>query len=139
MNISQAAEIQKLGGDPADDVWRWLILRGPHGSSFTWSQTRGNPPGYVGVEHLQRIIEEEKKIDPTFVDRAIQAADQALSSTDPDFLCRAIQVAAVVGASTELRRISTLTSHENSSVANHAKAAVFYLKMRLRTAGALRH
>ena len=125
-------EIRHLGGDPTDDVWRWLLLNGPHGSAFTWRQTRSEPAGYVGVEHLQSIVAEKTQIDPTFLTRAKVVADQALASADPNFLCRAIQVAAVVGSDNELRRMATFTAHEIELVAANARAGVFYLKRRLR-------
>lgn len=133
MNTALTAEIQHLGGDPTDDVWRWLLLNGPHGSSFTWRQARSEPAGYVGVEHLQRIVAEKAEADPTFLTRARLVVDKALSSIDPNFLCRAIQVAAVVGSAGELRRISAFTSHENDSVAANARASAFYLKARIRS------
>ena len=49
-------EIRRIGGDPADDVWQWFVTRGPHGSEFTWGQTRSSPPGYVGLTHLEEIV-----------------------------------------------------------------------------------
>jgi hypothetical protein len=133
MNRALTDEIRHLGGDPTDDVWRWLLLNGPHGITFTWRQTRSEPAGYVGVEHLQSIGTEKIQIDPTFLTRAKLVAEQALASTDPNFLCRAIQVAAVVGSDNELRRLTTFTTHEIESVAANARAGVFYLKRRLRS------
>ena len=132
MNSILTAEIRRLGGDPADETWRWLLRNGPHGNSFTWSQTRGEPPGYVGVEHLQTIADERMQTDSSFVTRAKHVAGLALSSTDQNFLCRAIQIASVVGAESELNRLAPFTSHENPVVAAHARAGVFYMKKRLR-------
>lgn len=132
MNSALTTEIRRLGGDPTDEVWRWFLRNGPHGNSFTWSQTRGEPPGYVGVEHLQSIVAERMQVDPSFVTRAKHVAELALSSTDQNFLCRAIQVASVVGSDNELKRLVPFSTHENSEVAAHARAAVFYLKRRLR-------
>lgn len=136
MNSALTAEIRRLGGDPTDEVWRWFLRNGPHGNSFTWSQTRGEPPGYVGVEHLQSIVAERMQVDPSFVTRANHVAELALSSTDQNFLCRAIQVVSVVGSDSELKRLAPFTSHENSVVAAHARAGVFYLKRRLRKGAA---
>lgn len=132
MNSALTTEIRRLGGDPTDEVWRWFLRNGPHGNSFTWSQIRGEPPGYVGVEHLQSIVSERVQVDPSFVTRARHVAELALSSTDQNFLCRAIQVASVVGADSELKHLAPFTTHENSAVAAHARAAVFHLKRRLR-------
>lgn len=132
MNSALTTEIRHLGGDPTDDVWTWFLCNGPHGNSFTWSQTRGEPPGYVGVEHLQSIVTERMQVDPTFVTRAKHVAELALSSTDQNFLCRAIQVASVVGSDSELKSLAPFTSHDNSVVVAHARAGVFYLKRRLR-------
>jgi hypothetical protein len=132
MNQALIAEIARLGGDPTDEVWHWFLLTGPHGSSLTWSQTRSEPPGYVGIEHLQRIVTEKAQLDPSFISRAVQVTEQALSSTEPNFLRRAVQVAAVIGAEPELQRVSALTSHSDASVSAHARASVFHLKMRLR-------
>jgi hypothetical protein len=132
MNSALTAEIRRLGGDPTDEMWIWFLRRGPHGNSFTWSQTRGEPPGYVGVEHLQTIVAEQMDIDPSFITRAIGVAELALSSTDQNFLCRAVQVASVIGTESELKRLAPFASHENPVVAAHARAGMFYLKKRLR-------
>ena len=132
MNSAQTAEIRRIGGDPTDETWGWFLRNGPHGNSFTWSQTRGEPPGYVGVEHLQSIVAEQMQVDPSFATRAKHVAELALSSTDQNFLCRAIQVASVVGTEYELKHLAFFTSHENSVVAAHARAGQFYLKKRLR-------
>jgi hypothetical protein len=137
MNNALTAEIRRLGGDPTDETWRWFLRNGPHGESFTWSQTRGEPPGYVGVEHLQAIVAERMQTDPTFITRAMQVVGLAFSSTDRNFLCRAIQVASVIGTESELKRIAPFASHEDSVVAAHARAGVFYLKKRLRKGAAL--
>ena len=125
-------EVDSLGGDPSDPVWRWLILNGPHGPSFTWSQTRKAPPGYVGVEHLERVVSEFSESDPCFPSRARRVVGLALGSPAVILLCRAIQVAAVVGGAEELRLIARFESHESNLVSGQAKAACFYLRRRLR-------
>jgi len=121
-----------LGGDATDEVWRWFLLSGPHGPHFTWGQTRSQPAGHVGVEHLQRIIAEKEARDAGFPDRARAIALLALSSSDPSFIRRAIQVAAVVGGEAELHRIAALTTHALESVASDARASAFHLKKRLK-------
>lgn len=133
MNTELAAEIARLGGDVADDVWQWLVQNGPHGPHFTWSQTRGEPPGYVGVDHLQRIVAEKEGVDSSFPARARAVVGKALLSTDLSILRRAIQVAAVVGEEAELRAVSGLTTHESEPVAADARAGAFYLRKRLGT------
>lgn len=132
MNSALTAEIRRLGGDPTDEVWRWFLGKGPHGASFTWSQARGEPPGYVGVEHLQSIVAEHMRVDSSFLTRARHVLELALSSADQNFLCRAIQVASVVGSDSELKRLAPFTCHENPAVAADARAGVFHLKRRLR-------
>lgn len=132
MNKALITEIQKLGGDPADDVWRWFVLNGPHGSKFSWGQTRSHPAGYVGVEHLQRIVSEKEEHRPGFTERASAVVRAALSSADPNFVRRALQVAAVVGGEVELKHVLDFISHGSDEVANDAKASAFHLKKRLR-------
>jgi hypothetical protein len=126
-------EVAELGGDPADPVWLWLLKRGPHGPSFSWGQTRRQPPGYVGVEHLQEIVEEQTDIDPSFVSRAKKVVAMALTSESPEVLRRAIQVAAVLGGEKELKAISGMVKHTDASVAADARASAFHLKKRLKS------
>jgi hypothetical protein len=132
MNKTLTAEILSLGGDATDEVWRWFLLNGPHGLHFTWGQTKSEPVGYIGVEHLQHVVAEKEERDASFPDRARAVVRLALSSTDPNFVRRAIQVAAVVGSESELRRIIALTTHELEPVAADARASAFCLKKRLR-------
>lgn len=134
MSISKALAdaIRAAGGHPTEPAWEWLALRGPHGDAFTWAQTKNQPPGYVGVEHLEQIVAERQSADPTFRSRARSVVKMALSSTDIDLLRRSIQVAAVLGTEEELHRIVSLTNHENAAVGGDAKAGAFYLKRRLK-------
>lgn len=132
MKPSLIAEVERLGGDPSDPVWQWLLFNGPHGNQFSWSQTRSDPPGYVGVEHLELIVTEQAGVSGNFLKRAQDAVTQSLSSTWPDILCRGIQVAAIIGSEEELSKLVALNSRENASVCANAKAASFYLKRRLR-------
>jgi len=133
MKRELVAEISRLGGDFSDPVWQWLVLNGPHGSTFTWSQTSKEPPRYVGIEHLQRIVVERAETDSSFSERVKIATRKALLSNDVNLLRRAIQVAAVVGDEAELQQISALISHETEEVAADARASAFYLQNRLGT------
>jgi len=121
-------EITRLGGNPSDEVWQWLTMRGPHGSAFTWAQTRSSPPGYVGIEHLQRIVGELASSIPSFQERALLVAQAAMASQFPDLLIRGIQVVALLGGEPELSRVKELTTSQDQLVASNAKACVFYLK-----------
>ncbi|MEO1082723.1 MAG: hypothetical protein AAFY88_00630 [Acidobacteriota bacterium] len=135
MNRAQEAEVRRLGGDPTDATWRWLVLEGPHGASFSWGQTRGHPAGFVSVELLQRIADEREVDDPSFPGRARAVVNSALESHAADFVRRAIQVAAVVGGRDEARRVKALATHANASVAADARASAFYLRGRLARRG----
>ena len=128
LNNALVAEVQRLGGDPGDPVWRWFLLNGPHGPSFTWGQTRKEPPGYVGIDHLREIVAEHEAQDPLFVSRAKEVALLALQSHSPNFLRRAIQVLAAVGRESDLEAVLALIAHTDSSVAADARACVFELK-----------
>lgn len=88
-------EVLRLGGDPSDPVWLWFLKRGPHGPSFTWGQTRREPPGYVGVEHLQEIVDENARSDASFIEKARSVVALALTSQEPQIVRRAIQVKVV--------------------------------------------
>lgn len=136
MTISKvlADAIRAAGGDPTEPAWDWFALRGPHGDGFTWAQTRKQPAGYVGVEHLEQIVAERQEADPTFHSRIRDVAKMALTSTDVELVRRGIQVAAVVGTEDDLQRIVNLTDHESAAVVADAKAGAFYLKKRLKRA-----
>lgn len=135
MSPGLIAEIIRLGGDPTDPMWQWLLLRGPHGDAFTWSQTRREPPGYVGITHLESIVAEKVEAEPSFLVHARQVVNQAFSSTHSNVLCRAIQVAAVVGSAVELRHLASFESHEDPAVSANARAAVFHLRRNIRIGG----
>ncbi len=136
MNKALTQEIENLGGDITAPVWQWLLKGGPHGTSFTWSQTRQEPPGYVGVEHLERIVDEQASLDHSFTERTKSAVALALTSTNTEILRRAIQVAAVLGGEAELRAVNALKKIDNESVAADARASVFHLKKRLKAVSA---
>ena len=130
MNQALANEIIRLGGDPTDEIWLWLVTRGPHGPSFTWGQTRRDPAGYVGVAHLQDIVRELASSIPSFQERAVLAVNAAMQSELPELARRAIQVAAVIGGSRELQLVKDLASSQDSAVASDARACAFYFKGR---------
>ena len=124
-------EVECLGGDPASEVWSWLIENGPHGNDFTWSQTRKEPAGFVGVELLEQFASELADDGPDFWIDARQAASLAMRSRLAPLIRRGIQVAAVVGGRREFAQISELTGSEETKVAADARAAKFYLKRKL--------
>jgi hypothetical protein len=132
VNTILAAEIRNLGGDPSDEVWRWFILNGPHGPEFSWGQSRVEPAGYVGIEHLERIVAERTTNNPEFPARVRAVIQQSFTSTHRGFLRRAIQVAAVVGDAAELERLMAFANHINDKVAADARASAFYLKKKIR-------
>ena len=130
MNRAIADEITRLGGDPTDEIWMWLVTRGPHGLSFTWGQTRNEPPGYVGVSHLREIVDELAGFIPSFQQRTLHVVNAAMSSELSELARRAVQVAAVVGGTSELQRVKQLASSQDAAVASDARACAFYLKGR---------
>lgn len=132
MNSQTVAEVIRLGGDPTDPVWNWLLLRGPHGSSFTWAQSRREPAGYVGLEHLRRIVQEQEAGDEQFGRNALAVARSALTSTDPLIVRRGIQVIGAIGGKDELAAISALLEYPDDAVRADAKACMFELKQQAR-------
>lgn len=130
MHKAVVGEIVRLGGDPADDVWIWLVTCGPHGPSFTWGQARREPPGHVGVLHLERRVDELASSIPSFRQRALGVVNLAMNSPLPELARRAIQVAAVVGGEAELSRLERLAPGLSPSVAADARACLFFLKHR---------
>ena len=128
MNRTTSDEITRLGGDPTDEVWLWLANRGLHGNSFTWGQTRKEPSGYVGVSHLQEVVEDLTTSIPAFRERTLHIVNLAMESRLPELIRRAVQVAAVMGGDAELKRVKQLASSPDAAIASDAKASVFYLK-----------
>ena len=121
------AEIVRLGGDPSDSVWRWFVLNGPHGPDFSWGQRRNEPPGYVGIEHLRRIVADQDAADATFRGRCVRVASSALDSRVPPLVRRAVQVCAALGLTDALPAIRALRQHSEPMVASDSKAAAFIL------------
>jgi hypothetical protein len=132
MNRKIIEEVERLGGDVSSHVWRWFLRNGPHGNSFTWGQTRNQPPGYVGLEHLQRIVAGFAEKDKDFISKALRVAQSALASNDPGIVRRGIQVIGVVGGKEQLDDIKTLSSSLDPFIAEDARACLFELKRRIR-------
>ena len=130
MNRAFADEITRLGGDPTDEIWLWLVTRGPHGPSFTWGQTRNEPAGYVGVSHLKEVVGELALSIPAFQERALRVVNLALASELSELARRAIQIAAVIGGNAELQRVKQLASSQDAAVASDARASAFHFKGR---------
>jgi hypothetical protein len=128
MNRQLEHDIRALGGDPAHPVWQWFVLNGPHGPHFTWSQTRSEPAGYVGLEHLRRIVAEKQDADSTFLGDVADIVARALSSERPIFIRRAVQVTAAIYKRDEEARILALTAHPDARVASDARACHFVLR-----------
>jgi hypothetical protein len=128
MNKTLLSEVHRLGGDPADEVWRWLLTTGPHGPSFTWSQAKSEPPGYVGLEHLREIIAERADQDSEFRTRASTIAQQALTSDRPVVVRRALQVAGALALLNAIPKVEELMGHPNLNVAADARACLFVLR-----------
>jgi len=121
-------EVEKLGGDIASPEWQWFLTRGPHGESFTWSQTRNEPPGYVGFEHLKETIDQYKSDDSSFKSRITDVVVKAIKSENTEILRRAIQVASLIGGKNIQNLVKELINHCDSRVSGDARACVFVLE-----------
>lgn len=128
MNKSLRDEVVRLGGDPTDMTWRWFLLNGPHGPSFSWSQTRAEPPGYVSIDHLRESIADHIARDAAFTSHIQHVVNLALQSEDPNFLRRAIQILAVIGGESDVQTVAAIQNHSNVSVASDARACAFALR-----------
>jgi hypothetical protein len=127
MNASLSSEVRGLGGDPTDKLWRWFMMRGPQGPSFSWSQKKIDPPGYVGLEHLREVVAERAAQDPTFLVRARAIARKALTSGHNDVLRRGLQVSAALSLRDVAATVQELTQHSDQFVASDAWACLFLL------------
>jgi hypothetical protein len=121
-------EIVRLGDDPADAIWTWLVRSGPQGLSFTWGPSRNEPAGYVGIVHLEKIVSEEALAIPDFRGRARRVIRLGLKSHLQEIVVRSIQVAAVVGHQEELEQVRLLVQSDDDATAAHARACIFYMK-----------
>jgi hypothetical protein len=127
MNAVLSSEVRRLGGDPADDVWRWFLLRGPHGESFTWSPAKSKPPGYVSFDHLRDIIAERASQDANFVSSVSAVTRVALTSNHVEMVRRGLQVAGAAALLEFVPRVKELTTDADPSVASDARACLFVL------------
>lgn len=130
MNRHLVREVENLGGSVSDPIWDWLINNGPHGGSFTWSQTKDEAPGYVGIKRLEKIVQEKIASNGNFPERAKSVVLIALKSSNEDIIIRAIQILAAIGYATDVEIISKFTTCKSQMVSKNAKACEFYLKMK---------
>ena len=134
MSLSRttAAAIESIGGDPTDLLWEWIAAYGPHGHHFTWGQTKREPPGYVGVEHLEKAIDERDVSSLGHREELRKRVSRGLGAADEGLLRRCIQIASIVGSREELDVLVVLGTHADGTVAADARAAAFHLKSRLK-------
>jgi hypothetical protein len=133
MSLSRATAdaIARIGGDPTDLLWEWIASYGPHGAHFTWAQTKREPPGYVGVEHLEQVISEKEMASPGHRNELRDRARLGLASSDDGLLRRCIQISSVVGGNDELETLIGLIEMDGV-IGSDARAAAFYLRRRLK-------
>jgi hypothetical protein len=103
-------------GDPADPVWRWFILNGPHGEGFSWPKDLGR---------LREFIAERTEGDCEFRDKARRVALRALQLDDHVLIRTGLQVLAVVAGEDDLPTILKMRNHGDSSVAKDARCCLF--------------
>ena len=117
-------------------LWEWIAAYGPHGRHFTWGQTKREPPGYVGVEHLEKVIEEREVASAGQREELRKRVTLGLDAADKGLLRRCIQIASIVGSREDLSVLVSLGAHADEAVAADARAAAFHLKRRLKGGGA---
>ena len=119
-------ESLNLADDPADPVWRWFILNGPHGEGFQWVRHRPLPkhiPDDLG--HLAMFIEEKSLLYPAFKDRARQISLQCLFRENNVLIRTAIQVLTIVGTEEDMKLVKDFVHDEDVAIQNDAKCALF--------------
>ena len=138
MSLSRASAeaVAAVGGDPTDLLWEWIAAFGPHGANFSWGQTKRAPPGYVGIEHLEKLVEEREAASAGYRTELRKRVALGLASGDERLLQRCVQVAAVVGEREELKVLQSMGTVSQGNVAADARAAAFHLKRRLKGGGA---
>jgi hypothetical protein len=102
--------------DPADPVWRWFILNGPHGECFSWPKD---------LDRLREFIAEHTDEDSGFPDKARRVAVRALQLNDPVLIRTGLQVLAVVGGNDDVPTILKMLDHGDESVAKDARCCLF--------------
>ena len=128
MNRDMIEEIEDAGGDPLHPTWVWFTEDGPHGPRLTWSHTREEPPGYIGINHLKDVVMDMSDSDKTFSQGLKEVVAIALRTGHPELIQRGIQVAAASGLISELDTIIRLTNNPVDSVAKTARAGAFHIK-----------
>lgn len=112
----------RFADNPADPVWRWFILNGPHGERFQWEQF-GNLPR--DIEYLRKSIDEKTASDPEFATKARQVSLKALDSGNDIFVRTAIQILTVLGTDEDMEVIKNYLDSENDEIAKDAKCSLF--------------
>ena len=114
--------------DPADLVWNWFILNGPHGESFVWHKEHASAPR--DLEILSDFIERNSETNPNFRSRAREVSLHALGMEDPALIRSGIQVLTVVGTDEDMNLIRPFLNHPNPAVVRDARSALFERRTR---------
>ena len=114
--------------DPADPVWNWFILNGPHGESFVWHKENALAPKDLDI--LSDFIERNSETNPNFRSRAREVSLDALGMEDPVLIRTGIQVLTVVGTDEDMSLIRSFLNHANRAVARDARSALFERRIR---------
>jgi hypothetical protein len=109
--------------DPADPVWQWFILNGPHGDRFAWHKVSAVMP--KDLDLLRQFIGDRTEDDSEFPAKARRVALRALELKDPVLIRTGIQVLAVVGQADDLARVPELLDHPDSHVVKDARCCLF--------------
>jgi hypothetical protein len=109
--------------DPADPVWRWFILNGPHGERFAWHKE--SPVVPRDLDLLRQFISERTQGDSEFPAKARRVALRALELHDTVLIRTGIQVLTVLGQDDDLTRVRALRQHPDSDVAKDARCCLF--------------
>jgi len=106
----------RAADNPADPVWRWFILNGPHGERFEW---------HADLGRLREFISEHSDADAAFLEKARSVALRALELDDPVLVRTGLQVLAVVGREDDLPAIMKLRGNTDEAVAKDARCCLF--------------
>jgi hypothetical protein len=123
MTLYGKHESLKNADDPADLVWRWFILNGPHGERFQWVKYSSATPRDIDV--LEEFIEERTKNDPDFKKKARNIALLCLKRHNTVLIRTAIQVLTVLGTDEEMGLVKSFLDYDDTGVQNDAKCALF--------------
>jgi len=125
-------ESLSLADDPADPVWRWFILNGPHGESFQWVRYKSLPkhlPNDLG--YLTKFIEERSLLYPNFKEKARRISRICLQRSNSILIRTAIQVLTVIGTDEDMELVKDFLNDEAAQ--NDAKCALFERGIKFRT------